>query len=323
LGPAENTEASPIGAVEPRPAHHRRAAGAVVRERLPSQKRTLVNIRSLIFTPANRPERMQRALACGADSICIDLEDSVAPQDKIAARSNALEMLSIATNSHIHVGVRINPLDTQWGAKDLASVKASAAFIVLPKVLDLHEIDNIRCLLPPDHTVWPIVESAAGLMRSWELAAAKGVGGIVFGAFDYVADVGCAMTWEALLFARSQLAAACAKAKVQLLDTPPEAIDDSDGLTASTSRAKALGFTGRTCIHPLQVSPINAVFTPSKVEVAWAQTVLDAFDRAEGGAAQLNGRLVELPVILRARRVLERYDLYAKMTVRNDKPASA
>jgi citrate lyase subunit beta/citryl-CoA lyase/(S)-citramalyl-CoA lyase len=114
------------------------------------------------------------------------------------------------------------------------------------------------------------------------------------------------MEWEPLLFARGQLAAACGRARVELLDAPSGDLQGGEGLEASTRRAKALGFTGRACIHPAQVGVVNAVYTPSALELAQARRIVDAFDAAAGQAAQMDGKLIELPVALAARRVLER-----------------
>ena len=153
---------------------------------------------------------------------------------------------------------------------------------------------------------WPLVETPEGLMRAWEIAAAPAVGGVLFGAFDYSAEVGCEMSWEPLLFARSQIAAACARAGVEALDAPPAAVGEDEALVAETDRARRLGFTGRACIHPSQVGPVNAAYTPSAEELAKAQAVVTAFDAAAGGPALLDGKLIELPVARAARRILER-----------------
>jgi citrate lyase subunit beta/citryl-CoA lyase/(S)-citramalyl-CoA lyase len=132
------------------------------------------------------------------------------------------------------------------------------------------------------------------------------VGGVLFGAVDYSAEVGCTLEWDALLYARGALAAACARAGVELLDVPHLDIADAADLAASTARARALGFTGRACIHPTQVSAVNAVFTPDAAAVDRARRVVAAFEAAAGGAALLDGKLIELPVVRAARRTLER-----------------
>jgi citrate lyase beta subunit len=267
--------------------------------------RPMPDFRSLLFVPASRPARFPRALRAGADAVCIDLEDSVAPGEKDAARSAAAEYLSQRTSGGVALGVRLNGAKTAWWPADAAVVGPLADFVMIPKADSREQLIRVAAALP-GAALWPLVETAQGLMHAWGIAAAPGVQGVLFGAFDYAADVGCAMEWDALLWARSALAAACARARVELLDAPSGDIGDADGLLAATRRAKALGFTGRACIHPDQVEGVNGVFTPSRREVDQARRILDAFETAAGGAAQLNGKLIELPVALAARRVLAR-----------------
>jgi citrate lyase subunit beta/citryl-CoA lyase/(S)-citramalyl-CoA lyase len=262
------------------------------------------SFRSLLFVPGTRPERFARALASGADAVCIDLEDAVAPSDKLTARAQAVAFLR-AKRAGAAVGVRINAMDTEWAAVDAAEAGRLADFVMAPKVESPEQLARVA-ELAPGKPLWPLVETADGLRRAWDIAAVPGAQGVLFGAFDYSADVGCAMEWEPLLFARSRLAAACARTRVELLDSPSGDIADHDGLADSTRRARALGFTGRACIHPLQVAAVNAVYTPTAAEVDRARRLIEAFDVAGGRAAQLDGKLIELPVALAARRVLAR-----------------
>ena len=267
----------------------------------------MAQFRSLLFTPASRPDRFDRALASGADAVCLDLEDAVAPPDKATARSAALDYLASRPVGEVKVGLRLNGRATPWFDEDLkAAAHARADFFMIPKASGAQEFAMLQRALGEARPFWPLVETPEGLMRCWEIAAAPAVGGVLFGAFDYSAEVGCEMGWEPLLFARSQIAAACARAGVEALDAPPAAVDDDDALLAETDRARRLGFTGRACIHPSQVEPVNAAYTPSAEELAKAQTVVAAFDAAAGGPALLDGKLIELPVARAARRILER-----------------
>jgi len=127
----------------------------------------------------------------------------------------------------------------------------------------------------------------------------------LFGGADYAADLGCTMEWEPLFHARGLLAAACARAGVELLDVPHLDIGHEADLIATTQRIKAMGFTGRACIHPAQIGPVHAVFTPTEAEIAWARRVLAAFEASGGGAALLDGKLIEKPIIRAAMRTLE------------------
>lgn len=267
----------------------------------------MAQFRSLLFAPATRPERFAKALASGADAVCLDLEDAVAPSDKATARKLALDFLETRPSAGPSVGLRLNGRGTPWFDDDLkAAARARADFFIIPKAGGAPDFAMLQRALGESRPFWPLIETADGLMRAWEIAAAPAVAGVLFGAFDYSAEVGCEMSWEPLLFARSQIAAACARAGVQALDAPPAAIDDPPGLTAETDRSRRLGFTGRACIHPAQIEPVNAVYTPSAEAIAEAERVIAAFDAAAGGPALLDGKLIELPVARQARRILDR-----------------
>lgn len=259
-------------------------------------------VQSLLFVPGNKPERFERALASDADLVCVDLEDAVPPDDKPAARE-AFARLAGAAPSH-RLGVRINSADSSWGKADLAAA-GGASFVMLPKAESAAEIRAAQERFPTA-TLWPLVETAAGLRNVWEIAAAPGVAGVLFGAFDFAADVGCQLEWEPLLFARSQVAVACAAARVQAMDAPSGDLRDIEGLIASTRRAKALGFTARACIHPDQISAVHQALAPTPDEVRRAEKIVAAFEAANGAAAQLDGRLIERPVAAAAQLLLAR-----------------
>jgi citrate lyase subunit beta/citryl-CoA lyase/(S)-citramalyl-CoA lyase len=272
--------------------------------------------RSLLFVPANRPERFAKALGAGADAVCIDLEDAVPPDAKASARAEVMAWLDARPLSDSkdgphtgpRVGIRINGLSTLDGLRDViayAEARGRPDFMMVPKVAGPAELDQLVALLERRCvSLWPIIESAVGLRRAWDIAEAPAVHGILFGGADYSADVGCTMEWEALAHARGTLAAAAGG--VQLLDVPHLDIRDPADLEASTRRSKALGFTGRACIHPDQVAIVNAAFTPIEAEIARARRVVEALEAAGGAAALLDGKLIERPVIRAAQRVLER-----------------
>ncbi len=262
--------------------------------------------RSLLFVPGSRPERFAKALAAGADAVCIDLEDAVPPDGKDPARAAVLAFLQTAERS---VGVRVNGVASPHFEADCRALAGAGplAFVMIPKADRPEHLAHVRKLLgelaPP---LWPVVETAEGLRNAWDIAGADGVQGVLFGGADFAAEIGTDLSWEALLYARGRLVAAAARAGVELLDVPGLDVRDAEGLEASTRRAKAIGFTGRACIHPDQVATVNAVFAPSAGELAHARRVLDAFDAAKGAAALLDGKLIELPVVRAARRILER-----------------
>jgi citrate lyase subunit beta/citryl-CoA lyase/(S)-citramalyl-CoA lyase len=270
--------------------------------------------RSLLFVPGNRPERFAKALAAGADAVCIDLEDAVPPDAKAEGRAAVLAWLATRPADGPAVGVRINGMATLDGFADvlaLAQADGAPDFIMIPKAAGPAELRQLGEVLGARASaLWPIVESAVGLRHAWEIADAPGVAGLLFGGADYSADVGSTMEWDALAHARGTLAAAAAagggQGGRQLLDVPYLDVTDADGLRATTARTLAMGFTGRACIHPSQVAVVNEVYTPSDAEVERARAVIAALEAADGKAALFNGKLVEKPVILAAQRTLAR-----------------
>ncbi|KAA5803973.1 CoA ester lyase [Alkalicaulis satelles] len=266
-------------------------------------------MRCLLFVPGSRPDRIAKALGAGADGVCVDLEDAVAPADKTGARAAVLAALAEPRAVSPRLGLRVNSPRTPAGLADLAALAQGAArpdFLMLPKVSHAEELAIVREALGGADcpALWPVVESAAGLQQAYAIAAAPGVEGVLFGGADFAADLGISLDWEPLLHARGTLVSASAAAGVALMDVPFLDVADEAGLIETTRRARALGFTGRSCIHPAQVAGVIAAFTPSTEELEHARAVLEAFEAAEGGAALFKGKLIELPVIRAARRTL-------------------
>ena len=267
--------------------------------------------RSLLFVPGSRPERYAKAQAVGADVVCIDLEDAVVPEAKSEAQRLALDYLKVQAAGTC--GLRINSLRSRDGLSDVLALAkaldqgAKVALVMVPKPETADEISLLRAVVGPAcPPIWPVMESAAALKSAWEICAVPGVGGVVFGGVDFSADIGSDMSWDALFLARSTLAAACARSGIGLLDVPYLDTADEEGLLRETARVKAMGFHGRACIHPAQIGPINALFTPSAEALEWARQVIETFAAAKGNAALLNGKLIELPVVRSAQRILER-----------------
>ena len=258
-------------------------------------------MRSLLFVPGSRPDRFAKALAAGADPVCVDLEDAVAPDGKADAR----EAVVGALRAGDRVGVRVNSVRTEDGSADLTALAGAPppAFVMIPKSEDPGDI--AAAIHAVDVPVIALVETAEGLRNAWDIAAAEGVSAVMFGGGDYAAELGIAMEFEALLFARSQIVAAAARARVPAIDVPWLDVSDPAGLKRETERVKALGYKAKACIHPAQLEIVNAVFTPSPDEIASAKAILQALEEAQGGAALLNGKLIEKPVALGARRTLE------------------
>jgi citrate lyase beta subunit len=271
--------------------------------------------RSLLFVPGIRPERFAKAIASGADAVCIDLEDAVPPQDKDSARTAVVEYLVTAPEDRpCALGIRINPLDTSDGLKDLLSLKDAGTapdFLMLPKAECTRDFSIIDAVLRNgiQHLrripMWAVVETTLGIRIAGDIAGSCGFrGGVLFGGADFSAAIGTNMEWEPLFYARSKLVTAVKHVSAGLLDVPFLDTKDEDGLRLECERVKALGFLGKACIHPNQVAIVNAVFAPSEVEIAWARRVAEAETAQQGGVVLLDGKLLDAPVYLRAQRIL-------------------
>lgn len=282
-------------------------------------------LRTALFAPANRPDRVRKALDSSADAVIIDLEDAVPHGEKQAARSSVREIIDSKSVRRIYV--RINALATEHPMFDLkAVVCGSLTGIMLPKVEspdDIFEIDRMLCerenragLTPGLLEVIPIIESAKGVQEVYQIVLARPehrrVGTVAFGGADFTLDLGIELTRDGLELAypRALLPVACRAGGIMPpLDSPWMVdIHDIEGLIAEAKTAKALGFQGKLVIHPNQIEPCHEVFTPSADEIAQAQKVMEAFEEAErqGKAAiQLNGKFVDYAVVERSRRICE------------------
>lgn len=263
--------------------------------------------RSLLFVPGNRPDRFDKARAAGADSICIDLEDAVAPDQKAAAREAVAECLAHSRGAGPAVGVRINAVTSLDGCKDISTLALDldrADFLMLPKVVSSHDIELVAGWLGAPKPLIPVIESGAGLLAAADILNHLRCGAVLFGGVDYSADVGCSLEWDGLFFARSQLAVAAASAGVPVFDVPYLDVEDSAGLIEETRRAKALGLAARAAIHPKQIAGIHDALAHTHAELDHARRVIAALEDAKGSAALLNGKLIEKPVILAAERLL-------------------
>ena len=267
--------------------------------------------RSLLFVPAVRPDRYPKALATGADAVCIDLEDGVASGAKDEAREKAIALLAARQPTRAEVILRVNDTKTDLGQADLAALDDARAWpdaLMLPKVSGADEITQVEAVLARSSAVLPLIaqiETAQGLSAAREIAAASPhVSAVFFGAIDLSADVGCAVEWEALLYARSRVVLAAALAGVSALDSPFMDVRAVDLLADESRRVRRLGFVGKAAIHPTQVSVIQEAFSPAPDEVAWARKIVAAYEQQQGGVLLVDGQLIERPVVQSARRTL-------------------
>lgn len=268
--------------------------------------------RSFIFSPGTDPSMFGKALASGADIVCVELEDGVAPQHKDAAREN---MLGIFAEPQADDGVerivRINMLGSPEGEADLSAVLDSASpppALMLPKVNAPEEVRRVaEALESAGHStrLQVIIETNPGLEAAYEIAQASNrLDALLFGGVDLAADLRCAYGWEPLLYARSRVVHAAAGAGIDVIDVPWLDLGDEDGLRQEAEASARLGFTGKGSIHPKQIATINAIFSPSAEEVAYAQKVVAAFAEADSGLVVVDGKLIELPVLRSMERIL-------------------
>jgi len=265
--------------------------------------------RTWLFVPALRaPEWLPKAKATGADAIIVDLEDATAPDEKERARE-VVRGLSLGGDSP-WIFVRVNSAPDAWLSADVtAAAQAGASGIVLPKASGP---DDVRRVPAQAGAILAQVETARGVLRALELAEADPrVMGLGFGGEDLSADLGIARTREIGEFAtaRALVALAAAAAGVSAIDTPWFDLGDPDGAGREAHAARQLGFTGKFVIHPSHVAGVNAAFTPDEKETERARRIIEAFEAAvaEGsGIAKLDGRMIDMPVVVAARRVISR-----------------
>lgn len=264
-------------------------------------------VRSALFVPGSRPERFAKALAAGADAVIVDFEDAVEEPLKRQARDNLAAFLQ--DNPQVIVWVRVNSPDHAEHAADLAFCKqhAGVAGVLLPKV---EGAAHVAAVWKTGKPIWPIIESAKGLLALEQIAHAEGVERLSFGGLDLALDLNLNTGTVA-----AQLFLDQARMFVQLhsrgadllppLDGVFPSIGDPDGLQRATRHAYDMGYGGALCIHPKQVPVIHAALAPSADDLSWAKKVVDASAVANGaGAFQLDGQMVDAPVLLRAQRLL-------------------
>lgn len=269
----------------------------------------LAEARTLLFVPGNRPERFDKALASGADAVVLDLEDSVPAADKAAAREAIVAQWPRLAAAGVPLVVRSGAQGSETWAEDLALLRRlpAPAAIMLPKAESAEQVGYVHAALGA--ATIPLIETAAGLRAVDRVAAAPGVVRLAVGHIDFMADTGIACAPDEAELAPLRFAVAVATRLAGLapaVDGVTVQTDDAQRLREDTRRARRFGFGGKLCIHPRQVAPVHEAFAPSEAEIAWAQRVVEADAAAAGRAVQLDGRMVDLPVVLLARRTLER-----------------
>jgi citrate lyase subunit beta/citryl-CoA lyase len=282
-------------------------------------------IRTALFVPGTRPDRIDKAFNTAADMIIIDLEDSVPLAQKEEIRPAVVE--KIAQHKKKKLFVRINALSTEFARGDLEVVVVSGLTgIMVPKLETAAHVRDIHALLlkaekrqgmsAGETAVLALVESALAVENAFEIAAEntdpQRLFTLAFGAADFTLDLGIELTksGEELSYPRARIAVACRAAGIAPpLDTPFMIdLKDKDALGADARRAKQLGFQGKLCIHPNQVEVCNRLFSPSEQDIEFARQVVAAFEAAEadGAAAiQLDGKFIDYPIVARSRQILK------------------
>ncbi|MFK0251880.1 HpcH/HpaI aldolase/citrate lyase family protein [Amycolatopsis azurea] len=260
----------------------------------------LSHAKTFLFVPGHRPDRFAKAAASGADVVILDLEDAVAPEQKGTARENVRAWLA---EGHRAV-VRINAAGTPWYHEDVASVGDVLA-VMVPKAEERAELDALAGRLP-GVPLLPLVETAAGIAGAVAVCAADSVVRPAFGSVDLATQLGVDhRSHEALRYARSALVvAAAATGRAAPIDGVTTALDDETVLKVDLGHAKTLGFTGKLCVHPRQVIVAARELSPSESEIEWARGVAALV--GDGSVAVADGQMVDRPVELRARAILDR-----------------
>jgi citrate lyase subunit beta/citryl-CoA lyase len=293
-------------------------------------------MRSMLFVPGSRPEMMTKAAASEADAVCLDLEDSVAPDEKSAARVHVARALTeIDFGRRVRI-VRINGLDTPYAYRDLVEVLEAAGghveLVMLPKASAARDVEFVdtmlaqiegHCGLKARIGIEAQIETAAGYLNVREIAGASArLEALLFGAGDYAASMQMPSAgigerdehdaiypgdrWHAPMHT---IVAAARANGLRCMDGPYAAYADPPGLERASRVARALGFDGKQCIHPAQLATVNAVFAPSDEEVRWASAIVLAYESAIAagqGAATHDGRMIDAANLRLARTVVER-----------------
>jgi citrate lyase subunit beta/citryl-CoA lyase len=287
--------------------------------------KTFEFIRTALFVPGNRPDRVDKAVGTAADVVIVDLEDAVPYSQKKETRPLARE--KVLEYPERPVFVRVNAVGTDFFQEDLNEVVVEGlACIIVPKIEAAVQIQKInQALLKVEEnkglprgsvSIIPLIETALAVENVFHIVSQRTdpqrLFTVAFGAADFALDMGLTITktGEELFYPRSKIGVACRAAGVEApLDTPFMIdLKDLEALEADAKRACQLGFQGKLCIHPNQIDICNRLFSPTKAEIEYAQKVIQAFDAAEAGgtaAIQLEGEFIDYPMVKRSRRILK------------------
>jgi len=263
---------------------------------------------NFLFVPGTRPDRFLKALDSGADTVVLDLEDAVAEEEKVNAR-NAIRAAwpSFTQEQKQRLAIRSNSPGSKFYSADLILAQdLSVTCLVIPKSESLDQINGAAAILP-NTAIVPMIETAIGLSKINEIANSNQVLRLALGNLDLQADLGmvCDPQETQLQTARFQIVLASHLARIAPpIDGVTPSTDDVTRITDDAQRAKAMGFGGKLCIHPKQVPIVKATFMPTADETAWANRVIEADTASKGGTVKLDGRMIDRPAVLLARRTI-------------------
>lgn len=268
--------------------------------------------RSFIFTPGLRPDMYPKALASGADIVCVELEDGIAPKDKTEARRNALALFEQPqADDGVERIVRINSMREHFGIEDVNAVLASTTpppALMMPKVRAPDEVVMLDQLLTEaGHAtrLHVIIETNEGLEAAFEIARCSDrIDAMFFGGVDMAAELRCVNSYDTLLYARSRVVHAAAAAGLDVIDVPFLDLDDPEGMRVEAEKVRDLGFAGKGSVHPKQIAALNEVFTPSTDKIAHARRIIAEFEKADTGLVVIDGKLIEKPVLREKHRIV-------------------
>ena len=269
----------------------------------------LSRARSFLFVPGNRPERFAKALASGADAVIVDLEDAVPLDAKDVARAALLSAwAAFDAGQRARLLVRVNPAGTPWHEADLAALAnlPGLGALMLPKAENPEQVEH--AFMASGVPVLPLIESAEGVGQMDGIARAQGVLRLGLGHIDLQADLGMRCGPDEAELAPIRLAMVVASRRAHLpapVDGVTTATTDAQVLAQDAQRSRRFGLGAKLCIHPAQVAGVHQALAPTEAECAWAQRVLAAESAAGGGAFSVDGKMVDPPVLLLARHILQ------------------
>ncbi|MEG0378021.1 MAG: CoA ester lyase [Eubacterium sp.] len=278
--------------------------------------------RTLLFLPGNTPNMLINGDALGADSIILDLEDAVSPDEKDAGRILVRNTLIYQRPENCEIIIRINPTDTAYWKEDLEAVVPQNPGAIMPTKVsgqeDIKRVSDYMETIEKENNMevgsvklLPLIETAIGVEKAYEIAACdKRVVGLFLGGEDLSADLRCKRTKESneIFYSRTRLVCAARACQIEAYDTPFTDVEDMDGLLKDSEFAKSLGFSGKAVISPRHVEAVAAVFSPSLEEIRYAKDVVEAIEegkRQGKGVISLRGKMIDAPVVKRAYQVLE------------------